>query len=310
MNYPPANTTAAWYADNYPGSKMDPNCGVIHTTETKTLPGYSGGATAPTYTAVPDMKAKRLRWFAHFPDAMSARALRNDPGGVETNTANPIQVELAGTCDYNTAKNWSGEPGVDFVYWPDAPEWALEDLAEFMAWCQEVYGIPIRSPWGDDRWMAYPASYGEGNVNRLSFAQWRAFVGWCGHQHVPENDHGDPGALWWARLAVHATDQGPDPTPMTVDLSVIQEAFRSYLDDGVRQTSPDSRRHVRRLQRALNSAYPERERVPTNGLVNDATVSGWRHHELTTRGEFRPGVPDQKSIRALVTPRYTITVRK
>ena len=48
--YARANTSAAWYQDNYPGADMNPNCGVIHTTEGTALPGYSGGAEAPNYT--------------------------------------------------------------------------------------------------------------------------------------------------------------------------------------------------------------------------------------------------------------------
>jgi hypothetical protein len=29
----------------------------------------------------------------------------------------------------------------------------------------------------------------------MNFDAWNAFTGHCGHQHVPENDHGDPGAF-------------------------------------------------------------------------------------------------------------------
>ncbi|GAA0464000.1 hypothetical protein [Streptomyces olivaceiscleroticus] len=29
----------------------------------------------------------------------------------------------------------------------------------------------------------------------MSASQWNGFRGICGHQHVPENDHGDPGSL-------------------------------------------------------------------------------------------------------------------
>ena len=199
-NYPGANTAAAWYQDNYPGAVMDPNCGVIHTTEGYTLPGYEGGATAPTYTAVPDLKAKRLRWFAHFPDERSARALQNLAGGVETNTANAIQVELVGTCDPRTHKTWQAQ-GHAHVYWPEAPKWALDELAAFVAWCHTAHGIPVDGPKGP--WTPYPESYGPGG-QRFTFDAWRAFYGWCGHQHVPENVHGDPGALPWGYVEQRA----------------------------------------------------------------------------------------------------------
>jgi hypothetical protein len=29
----------------------------------------------------------------------------------------------------------------------------------------------------------------------MSDDEWNAFNGWCGHQHVPENSHWDPGKL-------------------------------------------------------------------------------------------------------------------
>jgi hypothetical protein len=32
-------------------------------------------------------------------------------------------------------------------------------------------------------------------VKRLSGQQWLDFSGWLGHQHAPENDHWDPGAI-------------------------------------------------------------------------------------------------------------------
>lgn len=302
-HYPPAKTTA-WYADNYPGAKIDPNVGVIHTTEGSTLPGYGGGATAPNYTAVPDFMAKRLVWFAHFPDEQSSRALRNLAGGVETNTSNALQVELVGTCDRRTSDAWGHRP---HVYWPDAPDWALEDLAEFIAWANKVHGIPVRGPHDDAAgWMAYPSSYGQGNANRLSFDAWRKFTGWLGHQHVPENSHGDPGSLPWGRIRDMAVEQGPDPEPMTVDVSLVQLAFNRFLDGKAAPTGTGYRKHVRRLQRALNAQY--RAGLKTDGLVGMKTVRAWRKHERTEGGGAgKVGVPDWKSIRRLSSPRYTLT---
>lgn len=211
--YPRANTTRAWYQDNFPGAVINPNAGVLHTTEGTSLPGYSGGATAPNYTAVPNIKAKRLDWVAHFPDERSSRALQNLAGGVETNTLNVLQVELVGTCSPGVRDDWKRKgltPGVDFIYWPDAPDWALQDLADFVAWAHRTHGIPIQGPGG--RWTAYPESYGAGG-QRFSHAAWRAFYGWCGHQHVPENVHGDPGALNWGRIEALAKGAAPAPKP-------------------------------------------------------------------------------------------------
>src|SRR5690606_3658218 len=46
----------------------------------------------------------------------------------------------------------------------------------------------------------YPQSYGLKARQRMSGDQWETYRGWCGHQHVPENDHGDPGAVDIANL--------------------------------------------------------------------------------------------------------------
>jgi hypothetical protein len=234
--YPGANTTAAWYQDNYPGSAMVPNCAVLHTTEGYSRPSYSGGAVAPNYTAVPDMKAKRLRWFAHFPDERSSRALRNLGGGVETNTANVVQVELVGTCDPSAHRAWKAKH-IAHIYWPEAPEWALRDLAAFVAWMHDHHGVPISSPAGAV-WTPYPESYGAGG-QRLSMDAWRRFKGWCGHQHVPENVHGDPGALQWGTVAEYArslTDTEPVGGRPAMPKSPAWDALWEAADDLLRRT--------------------------------------------------------------------------
>jgi hypothetical protein len=55
----------------------------------------------------------------------------------------------------------------------------------------------------------------------MSFAQWEAFKGVCGHMHVPENLHGDPGAIDFPKLIALAKGQtvpeeGDMPTPADV----------------------------------------------------------------------------------------------
>jgi hypothetical protein len=215
---------------------MDPNCGTIHTTETTGWPGYQGGATAPNYTARPSIPTKRVSWRAHFPDEMSARALQNDPGGVGTNAANNVQIELVGTCDYSKRKSWKVGTktllaGVDYLYWPDAPEWALLEVARFLVDQYRRHGTPLQGPavwlnYGPDPRRAdgkSPASYGENNGVRLTFAQWLKFTGWLGHQHVPENDHGDPGAFPFARvIALAKALLAPPPAPIKeTDMHVL-----------------------------------------------------------------------------------------
>lgn len=185
---------SSWYQDNFGGDHMEVNCIVLHTTEGTTLPTYSGGAVAPNFTAVPDFKNEKLVWYQHFDFDVSSRALVNKAGGVETNTNNVTQIELVGTCDPSTHKKWGT---TKHIYWPEAPDWALEEVAKFLAWANKNHGVPLS---GMSKWAAYPGSYGVNASQRMSMTAWNAFRGICGHQHVPENDHGDPGAINFAKL--------------------------------------------------------------------------------------------------------------
>lgn len=199
----PGASLSYWYQDDYGGSAMESNVGVIHTTEGVTLPSYGGGASAPNFTAVPDIPNRVLRWYQHFDFDVSSRALVNKAGGVETNTANAVQVELVGTCDPVHKTSWGEKKaGVDYLYWPDAPDWALAELAKFVKWAHDEHGV---KPQSTVTWKPYPESYGSANGVRLTGAQWNAYYGWLAHQHVPENDHGDPGDLDFARVLAHAT---------------------------------------------------------------------------------------------------------
>ncbi|MFJ4617433.1 hypothetical protein [Streptomyces sp. NPDC088812] len=191
----PGASLSSWYQDDYGGDLMEVNVVVLHTTEGTSLPDYGGGASAPNLTAVPDFSGKRLRWYQHFDIDRSSRALVNLAGGVQTNTLNVVQVELTGTCDPDTHAKWT-KSGYAHIFWPEAPGWALRDLADFLAWAHAQHGVPLTGP---TAWKAYPSSYGA-TTTRMTGAQWNAFKGICGHQHVPENTHGDPGAIDFDQL--------------------------------------------------------------------------------------------------------------
>ena len=199
-----------WFKDDYPGTIMNlngSNCVLIlHTTEGTDWPGYGGGQTAPTVT----LKAP-LRGVSpgearqHFPFNMSARALRNKVGGVETNTLNVIQAELVGTCDPKHRKSWNGEgkkfAGKDYIYWPDASDGQLLYVAKFIADMHNLFDLLLKAPL---KFRPYPASYGEGDDERMTFFEWNHSRGVYGHQHVPENSHGDPGDIDIDRIMSYA----------------------------------------------------------------------------------------------------------
>jgi hypothetical protein len=231
---PGASQSYFYGAGRYSGSDMEVNCGVVHTTEGMSLPSYNGGAMAPTVTGVPDIKAKRIRWYQHYDVDESARALANKLGGVETNTANVFQIELVGTCDDSKRTTWSGKrAGVDYLHWPTAPDWALAEVAWLVRWLHDYHAVPLTCV---KDWLAYgkdprrpgvtPASYGASPV-RMSQSAWRSFKGWCGHQHVPENDHGDPGSLDFARVIQLAKGE---PTTEENDVALSDADIKKIAD--------------------------------------------------------------------------------
>lgn len=216
--YPAANRTAQNFASAFVGSTMSPNCLVLHTTEGTSWPSYDGGAVAPHLTALPDFDAKKLIWRQHFPVTKSARALVNRAGGVQTNTANCIQIELVGTDGWASKANKNAPYKLaDKWCWPtNATDWMLRDVAAFIRWCHTEWGIPYRAPYAFDDWRG-------ANSHRMSFSQWRAFEGVCGHSHVPENDHTDPGAFPIARVLTMAaggtnTNKENDDMPSVSDI--------------------------------------------------------------------------------------------
>jgi len=164
---------------------------------------------APNFTAKPDFAARRLTWYQHFDFDVSSRALRNLTGGVETNTLNVGQVEIVGTSDPATHTKWA-QAGIQHLYMAELPDWAIRDLATFAKWANSQHGVPLSSGL---TFKSYPSSYGANGV-RMTNTQWTNFTGHCGHQHVPENDHGDPGAFPMAAIlaaAKNGTTQEDDP---------------------------------------------------------------------------------------------------
>jgi hypothetical protein len=231
---PGASQSYFYGTGRYSGSDMEVNCGVVHTTEGRTLPNYNGGAMAPTVTGVPDISAKRIRWYQHYDVDESARALANKLGGVETNTANVFQIELVGTCDDSKKTDWEGRrAGISYLHWPTAPDWALAEVAWLVRWLHDYHAVPLTCV---SNWLAYgkdsrrpgvtPASYGASPA-RMSMSAWRSFKGWCGHQHVPENDHGDPGSMNFARVIQLAKGE---PTTEENDVALSDADIKKIAD--------------------------------------------------------------------------------
>jgi hypothetical protein len=154
---------------------------VIHTTESDTYTpstaDYFGHQHWPHATVV----AGRI--FQHLPISRAARALAR-ADGVETNRANAIQCEVV----------WRADRAQEM------PDELVATLADWLDWAAEETGCPLDVP------RSFRGA-GEGIVlavasspHRFTLEQWLRVTGIVGHQHVPVNDHFDPGRLPVDRL--------------------------------------------------------------------------------------------------------------
>lgn len=180
--------------------------GLLHTTEGKTYAGarqaYVLNNSWPHATAT--FEGGKFKCYQHVPLSKPARALRNVSGGVQTNRDNVIQLEIVGTADRHNASTWGPLYVVNF------PKAYLDGIARWMRFVEANHGVPRRST---VLWKAYPESYGVNGV-RLSGAQWDTYSGWLGHQHAPENTHGDPGLIDIVYLLAGTTQEEP---PLQLD---------------------------------------------------------------------------------------------
>ncbi len=153
---------------------------VIHTIEApaETLYSYNPSSYYG-HSAWPHATIDSAGIHQHLPIDVAARALYNAAGGVETNNANAIQCEVMGQAAH-----------ID-----ELPDETWHNLVEWLSWC----AIQTRTPVHFADFVA--GGYGENAAQRFGPQEWLDFAGICGHQHVPENDHWDPGALDTTKLA-------------------------------------------------------------------------------------------------------------
>lgn len=142
-----------------------PKKAIWHTTEGFGLPAYAG--SNPHFTL--DFRAGVL--YQHQVVTGAARALQNLSGGVETNADGAIQVELIGFAAQSGS--WS--------------EQQYDVIAELARWIEKNCGVA--------RECHVEFSGSSSSPNRLSMGVWDQLEGHAGHQHVPENNHWDPGAF-------------------------------------------------------------------------------------------------------------------
>ncbi|MBI3435685.1 MAG: N-acetylmuramoyl-L-alanine amidase [Proteobacteria bacterium] len=173
---------------------------VHHTTEGGTAQGafnaFSANRSDPHFT----VDATAI--FQHIDTGLGARALRNAPGGVETNRDSAIQIEVVG-----------------FAHRPKTKP-TLRNVARLCRWLEQTHAIAKTWPNGPPR----PANNGHdpGGHNRNA-QNWDTKSGHYGHCHVPENTHWDPAYTGDEVAFLMAFDpdagglEGPDAFPSIVE---------------------------------------------------------------------------------------------
>lgn len=205
-----------WLQGNSAGTYSTPvDKLLIHTTEGGSISGavaaYQANNSWPHLTV--DCRYGKVPWrVGHLDLSVPARALRNEAGGVETNRDGVIQIEVVGSATDPAAINW---------------DW----FGEHVAW---PICVAMNIPWTSTvSWVAYPASYGRVAPQRLPGHAWTAYTGILGHQHAPENSHGDPGAIPIDRvLAAAPVSQHPseeDDDIMYRVIGVKGDARRPFM---------------------------------------------------------------------------------
>jgi hypothetical protein len=174
--------------------------GILHTTEGTSYAGaraaYLDGGV-PHFTVSPNFRKNRGEIFQHFPLSSRATALRDEDSTLKENRAHAIQIEIVGTCDESNRGTFP-----DGLYLADWPSWYLTTIGRLMRWLEEHRGI---APSSEVEWKSFAkgsagGSFGAANGVRMTNSEYVAYSGWLGHQHVPENVHGDPGDIAIAKL--------------------------------------------------------------------------------------------------------------
>lgn len=214
----------------FPWQVSCPVKGVLHTTETSTQPDYEADGkpwqNVPHAEVVP-FAGSHVAVIQYVPFDRGSFSLVHPQGTAPTNGAHAIQFEMRGTCAPNG-------PG---YHWPTADDAVLLDLfTKVIKPVSDAFRIPLVTP----PWQAYPGAYGSRhhaagdgltNTVRLSDAGWTGWSGWVGHQHVPGNVHGDPGAFPWARMMTVAHQNPRPPTGVEYIHGLTQYGRKDHGSD-------------------------------------------------------------------------------
>lgn len=250
---------------------------VLHTTEGGSWPGYGGGGSAPHFTVHRDGTIRQ-----HIDTAYAAKALVNRSGGVQTNNGGVIQIEFIGSCD----RAYARKHGLFFT--EGATDKDLAGLARVLAWISKTHGVPLTAT--GLRWPTSNAAYATA-PQRMSYSAWNAYRGVCGHTHVPENDHWDPGAFPIARLLKLAGGSAPAAGGGSSPL-VTGSAGKAWTESP--RVNGFSRAEIKEIQGVLLGFDLDLGRWGADGKYGDTTGEAVQTlqaelHITPTDGIYGPG---------------------
>lgn len=175
---------------------------LLHTTETRGLPGYDNGQLAPHLTWNPMFG----RWYQHFPFTRPSESLHTFDNDMV------IQLEMICYSAKSVADSLN-PPGLWVGAMTDSH---LAQLATFCKWVMFYTGIPPVWP----KKQALSSTQANTAGFRMSAEVFRSWSGLLGHQHAPyPNTHWDPGAFPWNRFMplLDTTPEPPGDDEMTVE---------------------------------------------------------------------------------------------
>lgn len=250
---------------------------VLHTTETRGMPGFSNGDTAPHLVYDPNTRTW-TQWadFDRYVGTMKGHSSGHW-------NCQAIQVEIIAYSDRNAAQSVGGLWVGDFL-----PE-HYADLAHLYRWlmAEGLTGLDL-TPTPPGGWL-----YGTSSPHRLTPAQYDGLYGLTCHGAVPGNTHWDTGELDLEHLWLLATDSEqppdpPDPTPPPDQEG--EPMWPMYETDGYNSPSGKGR-----------TAWRENVRV-LQGMVNDAGG------DVDEDGKLGPGtLAEVQDLTGLVVSNGTVT---
>lgn len=185
-----------------------PTCLILHSTETRTVPGYDNGNAAPHLTG--DIRARR--WYQHQEFDAWVGTMKGGQSPISVN-AKARQIEYVAYSDRTIADRVGG------LWVGDLTDADYEWMAEPVAWLHTTtYQGRLLLPTLTVYQPAVSWTWGPNSPYRMTMPQYLLFNGITAHGAAPApNAHWNTGVLDLRKLASIARDLINPPTPPPPD---------------------------------------------------------------------------------------------